>query len=92
METRYRTRYWRRRRCTSFAYSALIIGRPLAAIGLVIPLVVLYLLWRLARATERIADAVEDVGPAADRFTDEDSAGDDGPGVEWEDDGDAGAP
>ena len=59
-----------------FAYSVLVIGRPLVAIGLVIPLVVLYLLWRLARATERIADAVED----------------DGPGVEWDDDdGDAGA-
>ena len=53
---------------------------------------VLHLLWRLVRATERIADAVEDDGPAADRFTDEDSAGDDGPGVEWDDDGDAGAP
>ena len=53
---------------------------------------VLHLLWRLVRATERIADAVEDDGPAADRFMDEDSAGDDGPGVEWDDDGDAGAP
>ena len=40
-----------------FAYSVLVIGRPLAAIGLVIPLVVLYLLWRLVRATERIATA-----------------------------------
>jgi hypothetical protein len=76
-----------------FAYSVLVIGRPLAAIGLVIPLVVLYLLWRLVQATERIADAVEDDGPTADRSTDEDSAGDDGPGVEWDDDdGDAGAP
>ena len=75
-----------------FVYSVLVIGRPLAAIGLVIPLVVLYLLWRLARATERIADAVEDDGPAADRSTDEDSAGEDGPGVEWDDDGDAGVP
>ena len=75
-----------------FVYSVLVIGRPLAAIGLVIPLVALYLLWRLVQATERIADAVEDDGPAADRFTDEDSAGNDGPGVEWDDDGDAGAP
>ena len=74
-----------------FAYSVLVIGRPLAAIGLVIPLVALYLLWRLVRATERIADAVEGDGPAADRSTDEDSAGDDGPGV-GRDDGDAGAP
>jgi hypothetical protein len=76
-----------------FAYSVLVIGRPLIAIGLVIPLVVLYLLWRLVRATERIADVVEDDGPAADRSTDEDSISDDGPGVEWDDDdGDAGAP
>ena len=75
-----------------FAYSVLVIGRPLTAIGLVIPLVALYLLWRLVRATERIADAVEDDGPAADRSTDEDPAGDDGPGVGRNDDGDAGAP
>ena len=75
-----------------FAYSVLVTERPLTAIGFVIPLVALYLLWRLVRATERIADAVEDDGPAADRFTDEDSASDDGPGVEWDDDGDAGAP
>ena len=75
-----------------FAYSVLVIGRPLTAIGLVIPLVALSLLWRLVRATERIADAVEDDGPAADRSTDEDPAGDDGPGVGRNDDGDAGAP
>ena len=75
-----------------FVYSVLIIGRPLAAIGLVIPLVVLYLLWRLVRATERIADAVEDDGPAADRSTDDDLVGNDGPGVGQNDDGDAEAP
>ena len=65
-----------------FVYSVLVIGRPLAAIGFVIPLVALYLLWQLVQATERIADAVEDDGPAADRSTDDDSVGDDGPSVE----------
>ena len=59
------------------AYSTLVIGRPLAGIGLVIPLVVLYLLWRLVRAAERIADAVEDDGPGAGRSAEEDSSGDD---------------
>ena len=75
-----------------FVYSVLVISRPLAAIGLVIPLVALYLLWRLVQATEHIADAMEGDGPAADHSTDEDSAGDDGPGVEWDDDSDVGAP
>ena len=59
------------------AYSTLVIQRPLAGLGLVIPLVVLYLLWRLVRAAERIADAVEDGGPGAGRSTEEDSSGDD---------------
>ena len=59
------------------AYSTLVIGRPLASIGLVIPLVVLYLLWRLVRAAERIADAVEDDRPGAGRSAEEDSSGDD---------------
>ena len=59
------------------AYSTLIIGRPLAGLGFVIPLVVLYLLWRLVRAAERIADAVEDDGPGAGRSAEEDSSGDD---------------
>ena len=58
------------------AYSTLIIGRPLAGLGLVIPLVVLYLLWRLVLAAERIADAVEDDGPGAGRSTEEDPSGD----------------
>ena len=58
------------------AYSTLIIGRPLAGFGFVIPLVVLYLLWRLVRAAERIADAVEDDGPGAGRSTEEDPSGD----------------
>ena len=58
------------------AYSTLVIGRPLAALGLVIPLVALYLLWRLVRAAERIADAVEDDGPGAGRSTEEDPSGD----------------
>jgi hypothetical protein len=59
------------------AYSTLVIQRPLAGLGFVIPLVVLYLLWRLVRAAERIADAVEDDGPGAGRSTEEDSSGDD---------------
>ena len=58
------------------AYSTLVIGRPLAGLGLVIPLVALYLLWRLVRAAERIADAVEDDGPGAGRSTEEDPSGD----------------
>ena len=41
-----------------------------------IPLVVLYLLWRLVRAAERIADAVEDDGPGAGRSTEEDPSDD----------------
>jgi hypothetical protein len=41
-------------------YSVLIMQRLLAGVGVVIPLVVLYLLWRFVRAVERIADAVED--------------------------------
>ena len=57
-------------------YSTLVIQRPLAGLGLVIPLVVLYLLWRLVRAAERIADAVEDDGPGAGRSTEEDPSGD----------------
>jgi len=59
------------------AYSTLVIGRPLAGIGIVIPLAVLYLLWRLVRAAERIADAVEDAGPGAGRSAEENSSGDD---------------
>ena len=58
------------------AYSTLVIQRPLAGLGFVIPLVVLYLLWRLVRAAERIADAVENDGPGAGRSTEEDPSGD----------------
>ncbi|PSP49730.1 hypothetical protein BRC75_02845 [Halobacteriales archaeon QH_7_69_31] len=47
-------------------YSVLIIQRLLAGVGVVIPLVVLYLLWRFVRAVERIADAVEDGEAAVD--------------------------
>ena len=47
-------------------YSVLILQRLLAGIGVVIPLVVLYLLWRFVRAVERIADAVEDGEVAVD--------------------------
>ena len=47
-------------------YSVLILQRLLAGVGVVIPLVVLYLLWRFVRAVERIADAVEDGEVALD--------------------------
>ena len=47
-------------------YSVLIVQRILAGVGVVIPLVVLYLLWRFVRAVERIADAVEDGEAAID--------------------------
>ena len=47
-------------------YSVLILQRLLAGVGVVIPLVVLYLLWRFVRAVERIADAVEDDEAAVD--------------------------
>ena len=47
-------------------YSVLILQRLLAGVGVVIPLVVLYLLWRFVRAVERIADAVEDGEMAVD--------------------------
>ena len=47
-------------------YSVLIVQRLLAGVGVVIPLVVLYLVWRFVRAVERIADAVEDGEVAVD--------------------------
>ena len=47
-------------------YSVLILHRLLAGVGVVIPLVVLYLLRRFVRAVERIADAVEDGQAAVD--------------------------
>lgn len=40
-------------------YGALVIQELLAAVALVAPAVALYLLWRLVRATERLADATE---------------------------------
>jgi type II secretory pathway component PulM len=40
-------------------YSVLIVQRILAGVGIVLPLVVLYLLWRFVRAVERIAEALE---------------------------------
>ena len=56
----------------SVVYSVLIIERLLPGLGPVIPLVVLYLLWRLVRAAERIADAVESDGPGTGRPARED--------------------
>ncbi|MFC6941885.1 hypothetical protein ACFQE8_18205 [Salinirubellus sp. GCM10025818] len=41
-------------------YSVLIAQQILAWFGIAIPLVFLYLLWRLVRAHERVADALEE--------------------------------
>lgn len=43
----------------TFLYGFLIAGQPLAWFGIVIPLLLLYLVWRFVRAHERIADALE---------------------------------
>lgn len=40
-------------------YSVLIAGVVLQWFGVVIPLLILYLVWRFVRAHERIADALE---------------------------------
>lgn len=40
-------------------YGTFILQEALAVVGLVAPLVVLYLLWRLVLAVERLADATE---------------------------------
>lgn len=40
-------------------YGVLIAHAPLAWVGVALPLVALYLFWRLVRAHERIADALE---------------------------------
>lgn len=40
-------------------YSVLITQQVLAGFGVVIPLLLLYLVWRFVRAHERIADALE---------------------------------
>jgi len=40
-------------------YSLLIARAPLAWVGVMVPLVFLYLVWRFVRAHERIADALE---------------------------------
>ena len=44
---------------TALAYGVLVLGNPLAWLGAVLPLVALYLFWRLVRAHERIAAALE---------------------------------
>ena len=43
----------------TFLYSVLVVQQILAWFGVVIPLLVLYLLWRFVRAHERVADALE---------------------------------
>ncbi|HKJ58561.1 MAG TPA: hypothetical protein VKA37_04980 [Halobacteriales archaeon] len=40
-------------------YGVLVLGNPLAWLGAALPLVALYLFWRLVRAHERIAAALE---------------------------------
>lgn len=46
----------------TFLYSVLVVNRPLAWVGLVALLLVVYVGWRFVRAIERIADALEDRG------------------------------
>ena len=41
------------------AYGLLVAQAGLAAIGIAVPLVALYLFWRFVRAHEQIADALE---------------------------------
>ena len=43
----------------SLAYSVFVIHQPFLWIGVVVPLGMLYLAWRLVRAAERIATAME---------------------------------
>ena len=43
----------------TLAYAVFFLGRPLAWVGILLPLVALYLFWRLVRAHERIAAALE---------------------------------
>lgn len=40
-------------------YGVLVMQRVLYAVSLVLPLLLLYLVWRFVRAHERIADALE---------------------------------
>lgn len=40
-------------------YSVLVMQRALYAVSFVLPLFLLYLVWRFVRAHERIADALE---------------------------------
>jgi uncharacterized membrane protein SirB2 len=48
----------------TFVYSVFIARAMLQWVGIVLPLVFLYLAWRFVRAHERIADAVEMAGGA----------------------------
>jgi hypothetical protein len=48
----------------TLAYSVFIARAILQWVGIVLPLVFLYLAWRFVRAHERIADAVETAGGA----------------------------
>jgi hypothetical protein len=47
-------------------YSVLVLQRILIGVSVAIPLVVLYLSWRVVRAVERIADALEGNGSRDD--------------------------
>ena len=44
----------------TFMYSVVVVQQILAWFAIAIPLVLLYLFWRLVRATERVADALEE--------------------------------
>jgi len=44
----------------TFLYSVVVVQQILAWFAIAIPLVLLYLFWRLVRATERVADALEE--------------------------------
>ncbi|MEF8867739.1 MAG: hypothetical protein V5A85_04415 [Haloarculaceae archaeon] len=44
----------------TFLYSVVVVQQILAWFAIGIPLVLLYLFWRLVRAHERVADALEE--------------------------------
>lgn len=50
----------------AFLYSVFVMRAPLQLVGLLGPVVFLYLLWRFVRAHERIADAMEASGRQGD--------------------------
>lgn len=78
-----------------FGYSVLILQQPLVGGTVVIPLLLLYLLWRLVRGVERIATALE-AGDDGAATGDEDSSVDGAGGAgettaDWSHGGETGA-